>query len=368
MAGKIPIANIYYLLCYAWDKLDEGELATVDAEECDTLQDLLAKVLINGTRRLVKQGFHRNYLEQVDETPSLRGRIAFSPSLRQLSWTKNRMVCEFTELSYNTIPNRILKTTLRNLLFTRGISREHKDEIAGLLHQLHEVSPIRISRKLFRRIQYHQNLKFYRFLMNVCELVHESLIPAEGGGESQFRDFLRDETKMAYLFESFVRNFYQRESSYAAKGGQFEWQNVEGDDEAKALLPIMKTDVELRRDSDLIILDCKYYKEAFSENYDVERFKTPNLYQIYAYIMNRSLQEPNSHVSGILLYPQTSKTFCHRLTLQGHPMTIASINLNQPWQAIRSDLIGLVENGRSGVPILRTTTEVCRRWRSNGRK
>lgn len=177
MESRIPVENLYYLLCYSWDRLDEGELIPVDSEACETLQDLLAKVLISGAQRLLKQGFHRNYQEQVEETGSLRGRIAFAPSLRQLSWTKGRMVCEFTELSYNTLPNRILKTTLRNLLYTEGISSDHKDGIAGILHHLHEVSPIRIRSKVFSRIQYHQNLRFYRFLMKICQLVHESLIP-----------------------------------------------------------------------------------------------------------------------------------------------------------------------------------------------
>ena len=33
-AGEIPIANIYYLLCYAWDVLEEKDtLADVDAFE-----------------------------------------------------------------------------------------------------------------------------------------------------------------------------------------------------------------------------------------------------------------------------------------------------------------------------------------------
>ena len=234
MSSKIPVENIYYLLCYAWGRLDEGELTMVDSESCDTLQDLFAKVLISGTQRLVKQGFHRGYIEEVEETSSLRGRIAFSPSVRAMSWSKGRMVCEYTELSYDTIPNRILKTTLRNLLYTEGVGWTHKDQIAGLLHKLHEVSPIRITSKLFRRIQYHQNLRFYRFLMNVCEFVHESLLLKEGSGESHFQDFIRDDRKMAYVFEDFIRNFYERERpDYHVGRQRFKWQGLEGDDAAK---------------------------------------------------------------------------------------------------------------------------------------
>lgn len=347
MESRIPVENLYYLLCYAWDKLDEAELTPVDSEACETLQDLLAKVLVSGTQRLIKQGFHRNYQEQVEETGSLRGRIAFAPSLRQLSWTKGRMVCEFTELSYNTLPNRILKTTLRNLLYTEGISEAHKDEIAGILHHLHEVTPIRISSKLFGRIQYHQNLRYYRFLMNICQLVHESLIPKEGNGESQFRDFLRDHKKMAAMFEEFVFNFYKRESDLKVGKSTYSWQGVTAaSEEAKALIPTLNTDVELLKGNGLTILDCKFYHEAFTSNRDTQRFKTANLYQLYAYIMNRQIKDPKLNISGMLLYPETEESFCHRFKLQGHPMCIASINLNQPWQGIHKDLLEIASPGR----------------------
>ncbi len=343
MSKEIPIQNIYYLLCYAWDRLDEGELVSAASEECDTLQDLFAKVLVSGTKRLIKRGFNRDYLEREEEMASLRGRIAFTPSIQQTSWLKGRMVCEYTELNYDTIPNRILKTTLRNLLHTQGGNEQIKDEISQVLHSLHEVSTVRLSGQMFRRIEYHQNLRFYRFLMNVCELVFDALIPNQEEGESSFRDFVRDERKMAYVFENFIRNFYQRETHFSVKSSNFPWQGFEGDENARKLLPIMKTDVELCTGDKLTILDCKYYREAFSNNYDTDRIKTSNLYQLYAYLQNRSLKTPDLKISGILLYPEVNQGFRHDFKIQGFPISIASINLAQPWQGIARDIKSLVQ-------------------------
>ena len=42
---EIPIQNIYYLLCYAWDKLEEKELIDVDPVGMTELVDLFARVL-----------------------------------------------------------------------------------------------------------------------------------------------------------------------------------------------------------------------------------------------------------------------------------------------------------------------------------
>jgi 5-methylcytosine-specific restriction enzyme subunit McrC len=37
----IPIQNIYFLLCYAWDTLPEGQVVKVSEDECDTPVELL---------------------------------------------------------------------------------------------------------------------------------------------------------------------------------------------------------------------------------------------------------------------------------------------------------------------------------------
>jgi len=56
---NIPIQNIYYLLCYAWDKLEEKEIVDVEPLDSTSLADLFARVLINGTNHLLKRGFDR---------------------------------------------------------------------------------------------------------------------------------------------------------------------------------------------------------------------------------------------------------------------------------------------------------------------
>ncbi|NIQ13085.1 MAG: restriction endonuclease, partial [Candidatus Dadabacteria bacterium] len=56
---SIPIQNIYYLLCYAWNKLEEKDLVNVQEEDTTKLIDLFAKVLINGTTYLLKRGLDR---------------------------------------------------------------------------------------------------------------------------------------------------------------------------------------------------------------------------------------------------------------------------------------------------------------------
>ena len=41
----IPVLNIYYMLCYAWNTLEEAELVDAGTEGVKELHDLLARVL-----------------------------------------------------------------------------------------------------------------------------------------------------------------------------------------------------------------------------------------------------------------------------------------------------------------------------------
>jgi len=79
---KIPIQNIYYLLCYAWDKLDEGDIVEVKGIESTELCDLFAKVLISGTSHLLKMGLDRGYLLIGEEISGIKGKIDFGSSLK----------------------------------------------------------------------------------------------------------------------------------------------------------------------------------------------------------------------------------------------------------------------------------------------
>ncbi len=97
---KMPIQNIDYLLCYAWEKLEERDIVAIEGIETTTLADLFARVLINGTHHLLKRGFDRGYVPQHELTGRLRGRICFPEAVRRNATCSGRLPCDFDELSY----------------------------------------------------------------------------------------------------------------------------------------------------------------------------------------------------------------------------------------------------------------------------
>jgi len=60
----IPILNIYYLLSYAWDKLDEAEPKEVSQVDNHNVINLFARVLSNRTAYLLRRGLDRGYIEK----------------------------------------------------------------------------------------------------------------------------------------------------------------------------------------------------------------------------------------------------------------------------------------------------------------
>ncbi|WP_411844999.1 hypothetical protein AAFN60_14000 [Roseibacillus persicicus] len=286
MPQDIPIQNVYYLLCYAWDKLDVAGTIDVSAEDNQSLDDLFARVLINGTDYLVRHGFDRDYILEREETPKLRGRIDVGASMQRQTWRQGRMVCEFDEFSYNVLHNRILRTTIEQMLRCSRLDHKLADQLKQKLQLMGEIESIVLTKPLFRRVRIHRNNRQYRFLMNVSELIYDSLLPTENQGESRFQNFLREEKAMAALFEKFVKMFYSRHSDFEVSAPHLYWSQ-DGPRESLDLIPRMETDVVLESAERQIVLDCKFYKEAFKAKGTASaRFNSNHLYQITAYLRN----------------------------------------------------------------------------------
>ena len=237
----IPIQNVYYLLCYAWDKLAEREVVDVNELDSTSLVDLFSRVLINGTKHLLKRGFDRGYFPHHETTTRLQGRICFQDAIRNNSFSTGKLPCDYDELSYNVIHNRILRSTLYRLTKVEGISGENAESLALLSHRLEEVELIDLNNRVFTQVQLHRNNQFYDFLLKVCELIHNNLLVDEQSCHSKFMSFVQDKRQMAIVFENFVRGFYRTHTSYKVAREDIHWRWLAADQVAANLLPKMQT-------------------------------------------------------------------------------------------------------------------------------
>ena len=332
----IPIQNIYYLLCYAWNKLEEKDLVEVSAEESLDLLNLLARALLNGTKTLLKRGLEQQYLTETEVYQGIKGKLEVGQSLRKNLFQKGLAICEFDELSTDILANQILKTTLLNLYKTEGLETNLRHEIKAVLWRMNEVREIQITDNIFKQIRIHRNNSFYDFLLNIRELVHQNLLPNQEKGHFKFKDFLRNERQMARVFEEFIRNFYKIEVPEARVFREDLRWKMSG--ENNTFLPKMQTDISIKLGDRKLIIDAKYYTETLQKYYNTEKIHSQHLYQLFAYLKNQE----NLKAEGILIYPTTEKSLSLVYTHEGHKIRIETLNLNQDWVGIREDLINII--------------------------
>lgn len=351
MALTIPIENVYYLLCYAWDKLTERDIVDVDPTKSTELVDLFARVLRNGLSHLLKRGLDRGYVLHGEETARLRGKLEFAPTVKRNLLTKVQVYCSYDELSHDVLHNRILKTTLARLIRTAGLDAGTHDNLVEHHRRLHDVREVELTKNTFRKVQLHRNNSFYFLLLAVCELLFDNLLPSERSGRWVFRSFLQDDRQMAYLFETFIRNFYRSEGwqvlgmgRYQVKSEDIRWNLRAMDPTTYRLLPEMKTDVSIDTERRKILIECKYYRETFQEYWGKKSFRSHHLYQLNAYLDNLPDDPRNNSCHGILLYPQTEQPVSECIPWKREQMlSVRTIDLNQPWPGIERDLLTMLQ-------------------------
>lgn len=344
MSSRIPIQNIYFLLCYSWNRLAESEIVDVSGIDSTEQVDLFAQVLIRGTQHLIRRGLQQDYQTCAETIPAIRGRIDMATTGRRMLPAQGLAHCEFDELTTNTLANQIIKSSLFYLSKVNNIDSDLRRQLVSLHRELANIDSPPLSRGLFRRVQLHSNARFYKFLLSICEIIADSLLVDEKTGKYRFRDFLRDEKRMARVYEEFLFNFYRsNRPDLSIRKEKINWLAEAKDPANLAYLPTMETDISLRSASKTLIIDAKYYQETLTSYHNVERIHSANLYQLFAYLKNLEQRDgADKTAEGMLLYPVVNQKVRLDYTLHGHRLQICTVNLAAQWREIRDELLELV--------------------------
>ena len=352
----IPIQNIYYILCYAWGMGEMRGKVNVGVERCDSIANLLVHVLLNATDDLLKRGLSQGYTVYGTEMDGIKGKINIGETLKLGRYRQGRMYCNYDELSSDILVNQIIYSTLRDALHIRSLSEQNECRLLTTIRRMPQMKRIPLSDSVFKSVRLYRNNTYYQFAVNICRLLHQSLLPNESlAGKWDFTDLLDDERAMNRIFEKFLMNFYKQECNeeYPDVGRShirfqltpFGMTFAKGTDEAYRLLPTMETDVTLYnpRTKKKIILDAKYYKETLVSRYgEGGKIRREHLSQILTYVMNQE-NDATPHTKdtkGILVYPtidtELDVSYVYKDT--NHVIRVSTVNLNQDWQMIEQRL------------------------------
>jgi len=342
----IPIRNLYYLFSYAWAQFPGGDAVDVGIDKCPDLQNLFGKILTDGVNRLVRRGLDRGYRVHTEETRSPRGRLLMDQIVKEQTLRRGALICQYDDLSHDVLHNQIIKATARVLSRGPTMSTELAHSLRAIERTMANVSDVRLSADMFRRVQLSRHNGQYAVLMKLCEFVFRSTLPEDGGSGARFADVLNDEVRMSKVFEDFLRNFYRHEQSqYHVHAGALQWASS-GTTDALALqyLPRMLTDITLRDSERVIIFDAKFYSAPFKSRHGSEKVSSSNLYQLLTYLQHASRAYFSHNIKGGLIYAAAGKPLSLSYTLLGYPVRVEAVDLTMPWQDIRVTLLSLLSD------------------------
>ena len=96
----IPIQNIYYMLSYAFQVLNEQGYKSVATEHFENVADLCAAILIKGLSKQLKRGLMKDYIPKREPLTALRGKMEISSrSFNAIKNENERM--KFVLAAYN---------------------------------------------------------------------------------------------------------------------------------------------------------------------------------------------------------------------------------------------------------------------------
>ena len=354
--APIPIKNLFYMLCYAWNVLAIVDDVKVGTDDFDDAYNLLSRVFSYGIGKLIRSGFHRSYIEQTEELSKLKGKILVKESISKLSMQRKSLVCTYDDYSTNDIFNQILKYTIDSLLKNPNVSTITKKELkkqSVFFVGIESKAPTKENRQ---KLIFNRNNITYKLLINIAIMLYDNTIVNEEDGKNTFKDFYRQE-QMHKVFELFILNFYAMhldKKAYKVHAPKINWHLDENAEDIWGGLFEIDTDPGDRRtdivieNKDLnlqLIFDAKYYQKTFVEAYmnpDDERVRTSHLNQVRGYLMDSDY--PGEKI-GALLYPMVNNDLqMGTITpIKGTNIIVKTINLNEEWRNIEEDLLSFLK-------------------------
>ena len=182
-------------------------------------------------------------------------------------------------------------------------------------------------------------------MVALARLAFDLALPTEDAGTTALVAPDREEAWVRRLFEKALLGFARVELEplgWSVRGGiPLGWQVLSVSAEHATMPPRMVTDIildEPHADRRLII-DTKFTSVLGTGRFGDASLKSGYLYQIYAYLRSREGRDLRwDTAAGLLLHPAIGSQFCEHVTIQGHSITFATVDLAGSSRAIRNEL------------------------------
>lgn len=165
-----------------------------------TLLDIFIHDFCQQLNQQLVQGALRKYISREENIGVLKGKLLSHMQFRHNLAHKERLYCQYDELSEDIFINQTIKFTLK-LLLPRARSPRIKNEITRLLYAFDNVTDRQVSSTDVEQVTLGRNEKRFHDILRLCAIFIKSLNPGTGAGNSRVFSLLFD---MNQLFEAWV--------------------------------------------------------------------------------------------------------------------------------------------------------------------
>jgi 5-methylcytosine-specific restriction enzyme subunit McrC len=349
----IPIRNLWFLLMYAAGLAEFiGGRFDIAPDDAADIADLLARLLAFVVERRLRRSLSRAYLPRSAVLTRVRGRIDVLRTESKQHRKLGRIVCRFDEFTMDTPRNRLARAALETVSGDVEVS-ETAHRCRTLARDLARlgVSSERPSRSEMRRDQIARHDAEDRLMVSVAQLALDRVLPSEGDGESRVTGLNRDRALLSRIFERAVAGFYKHELDgrngwQVAAQRHLLWDLVDATEGLRTLLPNMRADIILDNPSleRRLVIDTKFANILTPREHGGTGLDSSHIYQLYAYLRSQSGYGMTlaDKAEGMLLYPTIDRCIDEAVTIQGHRIRFATVDLLLKPQGIRNRLLSLI--------------------------
>ena len=242
----------------------------------DTLLNRLHVDLISKCEELMKQGLLKSYVVHAENSSSMRGKLLMQYQMLNDASKKPKFFCEFDELEYDSVENRVILQALTVVERTsdnqdvRLKAMDLAQKLSGVVQKTSVPYP---ERKKMMQSYNRQNLRYKGIHYTCQQIIEESGIgDIYKGEESHVVPVFYDmnelfETFVQKLFEKTLKKEYRVETQYEEKA----WEG-KGELGPRKMRP------------DITLWKGKICEEIIDVKYKIKNISTGDLYQLGFYM------------------------------------------------------------------------------------
>ncbi len=169
---KVPVVNVFKMLCYAYDLAFFDDTYT-KYENIEDLFEYLISIFQKKVHRLIKGGLFASYVDENKDLMYVKGRININVLIRK-NWQKNIINCDYDEYHVDIMENQIIRYTVDKLLKLQFKDNEIKRALEITKRYFNNITFKQITSKDISNVQYTVLNAHYKQIHSFCRMIFYS--------------------------------------------------------------------------------------------------------------------------------------------------------------------------------------------------